>query len=363
MNEHYYAVIMAGGGGTRLWPLSRQSRPKQMLKLTGDRTLFQIAIDRLEGLFKPEQILVVTVADQALLLQRSVPEIPAENYLLEPMPRGTASVVGLAAAALMERDPQAVMCVLTADHFIQAEEDFRSVLAAARLAAREGYLVTLGIKPTFASTGYGYIERGEYLGEFAGRPAYRVVKFIEKPDQSRAEMFYASEDYAWNSGMFIWKAAQILDEFERQMPELFSGLGLIQSAWGSSQQDKIVNDVWNGLKSETIDYGIMENAKNVAVLPAADLGWNDVGSWEALFDVLPTDPDGNIVILANHIGLDTQKSLVFGDGSSRLLVTIGVKDLVIIDTGDTLLVCGKDQAQQVRQIVNLLKSEGRTEYL
>ncbi len=327
MINHFYAVIMAGGGGTRLWPLSRQTNPKPMLKLTGERSLFQIAIDRLEGLFEPERILVVTVPEQAVMLQRSVPEIPGENYILEPMPKGTASVVGLAAAALLARDPQAVMTVLTADHFIEAEADFRSLLTSAELAARDGYLVTLGIKPTFAATGYGYILRGEELGNYGGRPAYRVRKFIEKPDADTALRFASSDDYAWNSGMFIWQASRIMQEFARQMPELYSGIRLIQDAWGTSQQDKIVQDVWTGLKTETIDYGIMEHAENVAVLPAADLGWNDVGSWEALFDVLPGDENGNIIVQAAHLGLDTTKTLIFGDGSGRLVVTIGVKDI------------------------------------
>lgn len=361
--NHYYAVIMAGGGGTRLWPLSRQTKPKQMLKLTGEKTLFQIAIDRLKGLFDPDRILVVTVAEQARQLQAAVPEIPADNYLLEPMPKGTASVVGLAATALLHRDSQAVMTILTADHFIEAEADFRDLLMAAELVAGDGYLVTLGIKPTYPSTGYGYILRGEPLGSYAGRPAYRVLQFIEKPDEDTAREFVSSEDYAWNSGMFIWQAGQIMKEFDRQMPDLYSGLQLISSAWGTPGQDKVVNDVWMGLKSETIDYGIMENAMDVAVIPAADLGWNDVGSWESLFDVLPADENGNIIIQAHHIGLGTEKSLVFGNGSERLVVTIGVKDMVIIDTGDTLLVCDKKQAQQVRQVVSILKDEGRNEYL
>jgi len=363
MINHYYAVIMAGGGGTRLWPLSRQTMPKQMLKLIGERTLFQIAIDRLEGLFDPDHILVVTVADQAALLQKSVPEIPRANYLLEPMPKGTASVVGLAAAALLKRDEQAVMTVLTADHFIEAEDDFRELLKAAEQVAVDGYLVTLGIKPTFASTGYGYILRGEKLGDYGSRTAYRVLKFIEKPNEETARRFVASEDYAWNSGMFIWQAKRIMAEFAQQMPSLHSGLEEISNAWGSANQDQTVSSVWDGLKSETIDYGIMGDAENVAVLPAADLGWNDVGSWESLFDVLPADENGNIIIRADHIGLNTKQSLVFGSGSDRLVVTIGVKDLVIIDTGDTLLVCDKQQAQQVRQVVNQLKAEGRIQYL
>jgi mannose-1-phosphate guanylyltransferase len=255
------------------------------------------------------------------------------------------------------------MPVLTADHFIEAEADFRDLLTAAERVAGDGFLVTLGIKPTYPSTGYGYILRGDFLGDYAGKPAYRVQKFVEKPAEDTARQYLASEKYAWNSGMFIWQAGRIMDEFARQMPELHSGLNLISDAWGTPQQDKIVNDIWSGLKSETIDYGIMEHARDVAVLPAADLGWNDVGSWESLFDVLPADENGNIILQAHHIGLGTEKSLIFGNGSDRLVVTIGLKNMVIIDTGDTLLICEKGQAQKVRQVVSILRSEGRSEYL
>jgi len=363
MPDPYYAVIMAGGGGTRLWPLSRQSRPKQMLRLFGDRTLFQIAVDRLKGLFQPEQILVVTVAEQAEALHQSRPEIPWENFLIEPMPRGTASVVGLAAAAIRHRDPQGVMAVLTADHFIENEALFRSVLSAACEVARDGYLVTLGITPTFPSTGYGYIEHGEHLRDYQGFPVYRALRFKEKPGQEQAEQMLESGNHHWNSGMFIWKVDRILAEFHRQMPELAASLEHISQSWGSPDRERVVQETWPHIKSETIDYGIMEHAQNVAVLPVAEIGWNDVGSWESLFDVLPADSHGNIMIDADHIGVNTSNSLVLENGTRRLVVTIGLNDVVIIDTGDVLLVCDKNQSQQVRQVVNLLKREGRSQYL
>jgi len=363
MSEHFYAVIMAGGGGTRLWPLSRQSRPKQMLRLFGDRTLFQIAIDRLKGLFPPERILVVTIADQAIDLQKSRPEIPAENYLIEPMPRGTASVVGLAAVALRHRDPQAVMAVLTADHFIQDDAVFRRMLEAAYEVAERGHLVTLGIEPTFPSTGYGYIQRGESLGEFRGFPVYRVLRFREKPDEATARQMVASGDHAWNSGMFIWRVDRILEEFQAHMPDLAATLDRIAGTWDTSDRQATISELWPKIKSETIDYGVMEQARDVVVLPAAGLGWNDVGSWESLFDVLPATQEGNIVVGAKHLALDTQNSLVVDSDGERLIVTIGVNDLVIIDTGDALLVCDKKRAQEVRQIVNQLKADGRSQYL
>lgn len=355
MVDHYYAVIMAGGGGTRLWPLSRQSRPKQMLKLFDERTLFQTAVDRLQGVFSPERILVVTIEEQAVELQKQRPAIPHNNFLIEPMPRGTASVVGLAAAALQQRDPQAVMAVLTADHYIGNEENFRRLLVAALDVALDGYLVTLGITPTFASTGYGYIQRGEQLGNYRGVDVFRVLRFKEKPDEAQAQKMIISGDHAWNSGMFAWRVDRILEEFARQMPELSSSLREISNAWGTPNQQQVLQEVWPGLKNETIDYGIMEGAEQAAVLPAAGLKWSDVGSWDSLFEVLPPDEVGNIVTAGRHIGLDTVSSLIYGEREQRLIVTIGVSDLVVVDTGDVLLVCPKDQAQKVREVVERLK--------
>ncbi len=350
---------MAGGGGTRLWPLSRKDRPKQMLSLFDERSLFQTSVQRLKGVFTPERVLVVTVADQALELMAQMPEIPAENFIIEPSPRGTASVVGLAAAALMSRDPQAVMAVLTSDHFIGNEELFRQLLDAAYLAACDSYLVTLGVAPTFPSTGFGYIHLGELLATYQDAPIHQVLSFKEKPDVEQARRMLAGGDFVWNSGMFFWRGDSILTEFKQQMPNLYSGLVKIQHAWASPQRQEIVSAVWSDLATQTIDYGIMEHAERVVVIPAAGLNWNDVGSWESLFEVLPGDENGNIVMGGEHIGLDTHSSLVYVQEKRRLIVTIGVDDLVLVDTGDVLLVCKKDQAQRVRQVVNQLKQTGQ----
>jgi mannose-1-phosphate guanylyltransferase len=358
MLDHYYAIIMAGGGGTRLWPLSRQARPKQMLSLFDDRSLFQTAVNRLEGLFPPERILVVTVQEQAAALQEQAPHIPVQNYLIEPEPRGTASVVGLAAIALQQRDPQAVMAILTSDHYMKNEARFRQVLQVAFQVAQDGYLVTLGVEPTFPATGYGYIQQGEKIGDYQGMQAFNVLHFKEKPDPDAANRLYHSGDHVWNSGMFIWRVEQILAEFNRQMPELAAGLSTIAEAWPSSGRGAVIQQVWSQLKSETIDYGIMEGAQNVAVVPAAGIGWSDVGSWDSLFDLLEGDQQHNIIIGAKHLGLDTRETLVYVEGAKRFIVTIGVEDLVVVDTGDVLLICSKEQAQRVRQVVHLLKDNG-----
>ncbi len=363
MYENYFAVIMAGGGGTRLWPLSRIDHPKQMLSLGGERSLFQVAVDRLDGIFPPERILVVTVQEQAAILQEQCPQIPVENFLLETMPRGTASVVGYAAAALSKINPDAVMAVLTADHIIGNLKLFQRILTSAYLTAGKKFLVTLGVTPTYPATGYGYIRKGEDLGQFEDIHSFQVLEFTEKPRLEDAEKMLASGEYSWNSGMFIWRADVILAEIARQMPELSSQLEEIQEAWHTPSRDRIIREVWPKIQPQTIDFGIMENAEQVAVIPAADLEWNDVGSWEALFEVLNTDPNGNIIQNVEHIGLDTQGSIIYGSGQPRTVVTIGARDLIVVDTGDVLLICSRDQAQQVRQIVDQLKSAGRTDLL
>ncbi len=356
MFDHYYAVIMAGGEGSRLWPLSRQGRPKQMVQLGSDRTMFQLAVDRLQGVFPADRIYVVTVADQAAGLQSQCPQIPEANYLLEPMPRGTASVAGLAAVALRERDPQATMAILAADHLIQDEDYFRRLLEQGYALAEDGYLVTLGIHPTSPATGYGYIQRGEAL-EGHDFVAYQVKKFKEKPDKESARSFLATGDHDWNSGMFIWRLDRIWEELQRWMPDLVTKLEEIAKDWGSDARGDTLKAVWPTIKPQTIDYGIMENADRAAVIPAVDLGWNDVGSWDSLFEVFPSNPDGNVILDAEHLGIDTSDTLVVSDRTGRVVVTLDVHDLIVVDTQDAVLVCSRKSAQRVKEVVNQLKQQ------
>jgi mannose-1-phosphate guanylyltransferase len=326
-----------------------------MLELTGTESLFRTAFCRLKGLFDPENILVVTTQEQASQLMMQCPEIPQENYLLEPQPRGTASVVGLAAVALQQRDPQAVMAVLTSDHHIANEEKFIHLLKAAYEIASQAYLVTLGISPTYPATGYGYIQSGEKLGTYRGLEAYLVKRFKEKPDLEQAQAMLASGDHAWNSGMFVWQVKDILLEFERQMPALYHHLQTIARSWNTPEKQAVLQATWPLLQVITIDYGIMEGAEKVTVIPASGLGWNDIGSWDSIFEIFPQDANGNITVDGQPIFIDTHNTLIYSLSAERLAVVIGVDDLVVVDTGDVLLICKRQQAQRVRQVVSQLK--------
>jgi mannose-1-phosphate guanylyltransferase len=350
---------MAGGTGSRLWPVSRRDTPKQSLRLVGERTMFQSAIDRIAPLFRPDRILVVAGAGHQPTLSQQAPELLAGSFVSEPEGRGTAPCIGLAAVHLRRRDPDAVMAVLTADQVIQDAARFRSLLSAAHDLAQQGLLVTLGITPRSASTGYGYIRQGEKLGTFSDFAAFRVEQFAEKPDQAIADRMAVDSRYSWNSGMFIWRVDRILEEFQRQMPDLYSQLARIETSVGRSDYERTLAAIWPHVRKETIDYGVMEGAADVAVIPA-DIGWSDVGSWASLAELLPEDDQGNVV-KGNHLGIDTRNSLVVG--GKRLIATVGIEDLVIVDTEDALLICPRGREQSVREIVYRLETDGRSEYL
>lgn len=360
MSSNFYALIMAGGSGTRLWPVSRQNQPKQAIELIGSRTMFQHAVDRLNALLPPDQILAVTAQKYVQVLASQVPELPRENFIVEPMARGTAGAIGLATVYLRHRDPEAVMAVLTADHFIRDVDQFCRALSASVQVAENGSIVTLGIEPDFPSTGFGYIRRRERVGEVDGFDVYAVESFVEKPDAARAADFLASGLYSWNSGMFIWQISRIMSEFARQMPDVYAQLQTIGAALETPQQSEVLTEVWPQVRKETIDYGVMEGAEGVIVMPV-DIGWTDIGDWEAIYQLHQSDELGNVVVGATHIGLGTRSSFV--QGREKLVATIGLEDVIVIDTDDAILICKRDRAQDVKLIVEQLQRDNKAEYL
>lgn len=361
--NRFYAVVMAGGGGTRLWPWSRKGQTKQMLRIVSDRSMFQITIDRIKDLIPDENMLVITTSEQAEKLETQTDEINRENFILEPMPKGTASVVGMAAIQLLSRNKDAVMAILTADHYIKDVKYFRSLLVSAFHEAEKGHLVTLGIEPTFPSTGMGYIEQGELIETEAENPVYRVRRFCEKPDHDTAVKFLSSGNYSWNSGMFIWRADRILAEIEKDLPELYDQLMRIYPTIGTSQYDAKVAEVWPAIQAQTIDYGVMEKADDVVVLPAKGLGWNDIGSWESIYDVVDEDENGNILINCRTYHLDSTGVLACSENKEKMIITVGMKDVVVVETDKAVMVCPKQDTQRVKEIVQYLKDNGLELYL
>ena len=347
-----YALIMAGGSGTRLWPRSRGSRPKQLLSLLSERTMLQEACQRIAPLVPDDKIFVVTSEVYTDVVRRQIPQVPTANIIGEPEGHGTAPCIGLSALYLRRLDREAVMAVLTADHYIEKADELRRALAAAAQVAEEGHLVTLGIEPDRPATGYGYIERAEKLAQVGRHEVYRVEKFTEKPDPATAKAFVESGRYYWNSGMFIWKVSVILREFQKLMPQFYAQLMEIDAALGTAEERAVLERIWPQVENETIDYGIMERAEDVAVIPV-DIGWSDVGSWATLYELLPADGEGNVVV-GQHIGLDTTGCLIHG--SRRLVATIGLENMIVVDTEDALLICPKERAQEVRDLVEKLIS-------
>lgn len=351
MNAQLYALVLAGGSGTRLWPHSRSRKPKQFLALGNGGTMLQETVARTAAQIPPERVYVATNAGYVPLVSEQLPAVPQANILAEPSGRGTAPCIGLAALHLCHRDPDAIMVVLSADHAIAYPDRLNDAIHAAAQIAQTGQLVTLGVVPSAPSTGYGYIQQGELIAEPAGQACYQIQSFAEKPDAARAAAYLASGAYLWNAGIFVWRADRILEELKTHRPVLAHALHLIDQAIDTPDYDRVLAAVWNEIENVAIDIAVMERTNRAAVIPV-DLGWSDVGDWAALADTLPRDADGNAVI-GSHIGVDTRNTLIFGNG--RVVATIGLEDLLIVDTHDALLICPRDRAQDVKTMVSWVR--------
>jgi mannose-1-phosphate guanylyltransferase len=351
-----YVVILAGGSGTRLWPRSRRRHPKHLLELVTERSMLQETFDRVAGVVPAANILVMTAQAHADAIRRQLPELPAENILVEPQPRGTGPAIGWAATRIQQRDPDGVMAVFPSDHVIVRRDEFLSVLLlAAELAASTDALLTFGIKPSQPSTEFGYIHRGQLHSTHDGRDVYWVESFKEKPNAERAREFVDSGEYFWNSGMFCWRAGVILREIERLMPDLYCGLKRLQA-----EPDKLA-EIYPSLPQDTIDYGVLEKADRVLVVPA-DIGWSDVGTWSALLEVLAGEPAANVALAGGELlAIDTRGTLVCAP--RKLVATVGVEDLVVVDSDTALLICHRDRAAEVKKIVEQLEAANREEHL
>lgn len=358
-----YAVIMAGGFGTRFWPRSREKTPKQLLEIVNKGTMIQNTVKRISDLIDPKNILVVTNKMQKQVIATQLPNVPADNIIVEPLGRNTAPCIGLAGLFIRRFDPEAVMVVLPADHIMHDEEEFRRVLRLASWVAYEsGKLITVGIQPTRPETGYGYIQvvdENDGKNPYFERGVYKVKTFAEKPNVETAQKFLESGDFLWNSGMFIWRVDSIMREIQTHLPELYSELLKIDEGIESPKFDNIVETVYRTIRSISIDYGVMEKAREVYVIKG-NFGWSDVGSWDEVFRISGKDENGNSVSGQTFLQ-NTKNTYIHANG--QFVATVGVEDLIIITTDDAVLVCKQGHSQDVKEIVDYLRRKQKIDFL
>jgi len=348
-----FVLIMAGGAGTRFWPKSRERRPKQLLPIIGEGTMLQNTVRRLLPMAPAENIFVISNQVQYDGIVEQLPMLPAENIIVEPRPKNTAACIGLGAILLQQREPDGVMVVLPADHLIDDDEIFReTLLHAGKIAAEEDVLITIGIQPTYPATGYGYIQFSNSRITAGQATAYRVKTFAEKPNLETATRFLDSGDFLWNSGIFVWRLPVIMAQIEEHLPHLYDGLREILHALGASEQSNVIDRVYQQIKSISIDYGVMEKAKNVVVL-RGQFRWNDLGSWDEVYKLLPKDQDYNTTGDRPYVMLDSAGCLV--DVPGKTVAAVGIRDLMIVETEDALLLCPRSRAQEVKDLVELIK--------
>lgn len=352
------ALIMAGGRGERFWPRSRADLPKQFLSLTGDgKTMIQLTVERILPLVDMEDVFIATNEHYRSLIRQQLPQLPEENILCEPVGRNTAPCIGLGAEHIAKKYGDALMMVLPSDHLIKLEDVFRQTLTDACAVAEQGEnLVTLGITPTYPETGYGYIK---FDKNGACGKAFSVERFVEKPDLGTAKEYLASGQYLWNSGMFIWKVSSILNNIQRFLPAMYDGLETIGRAIGTDREEAVLKGTFGGLESVSVDYGIMEKAENIYTL-AGNFGWDDVGSWLAVERIQPVNECGNAVT-GNVVSVNTRNCII--QGTDKLIATVGLEDMIVVDTEDALLICRKENAGEIKKVLENLKNNNQTQYL
>ena len=352
-----FAIIMAGGIGARFWPRSKKKNPKQLLKIFGENTLIQDTVQRINGICPKENIIIVTNEKQRDGVIEQLPDIPTENIIVEPFGRNTAPCIGLASVIIQKKSPDAITIVLPADHVIRDNDDFLSTIkTAADFAVENPALVTIGIVPTRPETGYGYIQIDEDSGK---NDVYKVLTFAEKPNYATAVNFVKSGDFFWNSGMFIWKTETIMNEIQKHMPDLFEGLMNIKEQLDSPDFINILSNIYGQLRSISIDYGIMEKSENV-FLVKGKFNWSDVGSWEAVYELSEKDEDGNVKIGSIYTDMAVDSYIY---SPEKFTAVIGVDNIIVINYKDTLLICKRDKAQDVKNIIDYLKLNKLNDHL
>lgn len=354
--KHFHAVILAGGSGTRLWPLSTPSFPKQFLPLPTGNSMIQETLLRVAPLAPPEQTWVVTGSHMATLVEEHLPTVPSHQILKEPMGRGSAAAIAWAAAAIARQDPDAILGIFSADHVISNVPVFRQTLHLACELAEQGRLVTIGIKPTRPETGFGYIRFSDTVCEGHGHQACNAEKFVEKPNQETAESYLRDGHYVWNAGIFIWKASAFLAEMQEHLPDSAAKIDTIVSTDTEHQQEKL-EELWSTLENITVDYAVLEKTRNLVVIPA-DLGWGDVGNWDQYGALFPADEQG-VHAVGDHTGFGSQNVVVFNN-TSRRIYTIGLEDVIVVEMDDLTVICHKNQVQRVRELAEHHRKNGQS---
>lgn len=356
-----YAAIIAGGSGTRLWPKSRQDKPKQFQSLYSDNTMLQDTVNRLENLIPRDNIFIIANQAHEGIIKEQLPWLNADNFVGEPVGKDTAPAVGIMATLIHRKDPDAIILVSPADHVILKEKTFLRYLEVAEQVASEGEnVVTIGIKPTAPETGYGYIQMSENHRQMDDVDVHEVISFKEKPDVKTAEEYLSSWHYVWNSGMFVWSAKTVLNLFRDHAPDIYKLLMRYDSVIGSPEESKVFDQIYDAFPRISVDYAILEHAKSIFVIPAS-IGWSDLGSWASLHEVKEPDENGNVVV-GDHLGLDTHNCLIHSH-PGRLITTIGVDNLIVVDAGDALLILPQGRSQDIKHLLEELKKEGKTRFL